>query len=90
MANRPSYGLRNREPGNYTLNTSQGSEPAPATYNSNYKLPGLGAIPGENKSLTLGAHQGLLTTARSSGNLISSSNNLTHQQFDAMIPDAAK
>ena len=89
MANRPSYGLRNREPGNYTLNSSQTSanEP-PQSYNANNKLPGLGGIPGENKSLP--PHQGLLTTARSSGNLINSTQNLTNQQFDAMIPEAAK
>lgn len=91
MANRPSYGLRNREPGNYTLNSSQSSanEP-PQSYNANYKLPGLGGIPGENKSLPPSSHQGLLTTARSSGNLINSTQNLTNQQFDAMIPEAAK
>merc|ERR550539_865883 len=38
MANRPSYGLRNREPGNYTLNSSQNlaaaATEAPATYNA--------------------------------------------------------
>ena len=96
MANRPSYGLRNREPGNYTLNsshnTSSSSEAAPATYNANYKLPGLGGIPGENKSLPhYGSNTGLLTTARSSSALPgSSTQNLTNQQFDAMIPDGVR
>ena len=96
MANRPSYGLRNREPGNYTLNTSQtqaGTNEAPATYNANYKLPGLGGIPGENKNTSLpsyGSSQGLLTTARSSSALQTSSQNLTNQQFDSMIPEGAR
>ena len=98
MANRPSYGLRNREPGNYTLNTSQSpttaaTSEAPATYNANYKLPGLGGIPGENKNTSLpsyGSSQGLLTTARSSSALQTSSQNLTNQQFDSMIPEGAR
>ena len=52
MANRPSYGMRNREPGNYTMSASSaGNNEAPATYNANYKLPGLGRDPGEIKSL---------------------------------------
>ena len=60
MANRPNYGLRSREPGNYGLNTSlqvelrylqlvsisQAGNEAPATYNRDFKLPGLGGIPG--------------------------------------------
>ena len=98
MANRPSYGLRNREPGNYTLTSpsqNQGTtEAAPATYNANYKLPGLGGIPGENKNTSLpsyGTSQGLLTTARSSSALQTSSQNLTtNQQFDSMIPEGAR
>ena len=97
MANRPSYGLRNREPGNYTMSSSpqaSGNE-APATYNANYKLPGLGGIPGENKNNTslpsYGTGPGLLTTARSSSALpTSSTQNLTNHQFDAMIPEDAR
>ena len=88
MANRPSYGLRNREPGNYTLNSSANiSNEAPATYNANYKLPGLGGIPGENKNTSL-------TTARSSSTLPTSSSlssqNLNNQSFDSMIPDGIR
>merc|ERR1719410_3224381 len=94
MANRPSYGLRNREPGNYTLNSSQNmSNEAPATYNANYKLPGLGGIPGENKNTSLSAGTSL-TAARSSSTLPTtsspSSQNLNNQSFDSMIPDGIR
>ena len=94
MANRPSYGLRNREPGNYTLNSSQNmSNEAPATYNANYKLPGLGGIPGENKNTSLSAGTSL-TAARSSSTLPTSSSpssqNLNNQSFDSMIPDGIR
>jgi len=96
MANRPSYGLRSREPGNYGLNSSMNTaNDAPATYNANYKLPGLGGIPGENKNTTLPTGSslggpGLLQTARSSSTLPTSTQNLTNQQFDAMIPDGMR
>ena len=94
MANRPSYGLRNREPGNYTLNSSHNiSNDAPATYNANYKLPGLGGIPGENKNTSLSAGTSSLTTARSSSTLPTSSSstqNLNNQSFDSMIPDGIR
>merc|ERR1719483_1852051 len=68
---------------------------APATYNANYKLPGLGGIPGENKNTTLPTGSslggpGLLQTARSSSTLPTSTQNLTNQQFDAMIPDVMR
>jgi len=43
MANRPSYGLRSREPGNYTLGGA----------GSNYKLPGLAGIPGSESTSAL-------------------------------------
>ena len=92
MANRPSYGLRNREPGNYTM-SSPGASEAPATYNANYKLPGLGGIPGENKSLgySSGTSPGLLATARSSSALATSSRtDLSSGQFDAMIPEGIR
>ena len=93
MANRPSYGLRSREPGNYGLNSSLNrSNDAPATYNANYKLPGLGGIPGENKNTTLpsGGGPGLLQMARSSSTLPTSTQNLSNQQFDSMIPDGMR
>ena len=96
MANRPSYGLRNREPGNYTMSASSpgANNEAPATYNANYKLPGLGGIPGENKSLgySSGTSPGLLATARSSSALATSSrSDLTSPgQFDAMIPEGVR
>merc|ERR1719362_2370309 len=95
MANRPSYGLRSREPGTYTMSTSSsGNNEAPATYNANYKLPGLGGVPGENKSLgySSGASPGLLATARSSSALATSSRtDLTSPgQFDAMIPEGVR
>ena len=94
MANRPSYGLRNREPGNYTLNSSaNASNEAPATYNANYKLPGLGGIPGENKNTSLSTGNSL-STARSSSTLPTgsslSSQNLNNQSFDSMIPDGIR
>ena len=94
MANRPSYGLRNREPGNYTLNSSATvSNEAPATYNANYKLPGLGGIPGENKNTSLSTGNSL-STARSSSTLPTgsslSSQNLNNQSFDSMIPDGIR
>ena len=94
MANRPSYGLRNREPGNYTLNSSANiSNEAPATYNANYKLPGLGGIPGENKNTSLSTGTSL-STARSSSTLPTSSSlssqNLNNQSFDSMIPDGIR
>ena len=92
MANRPSYGFRKREPGNYTM-SSPGASEAPATYNANYKLPGLGGIPGENKSLgySSGTSPGLLATARSSSALATSSRtDLSSGQFDAMIPDGIR
>jgi len=96
MANRPSYGLRSREPGNYGLNSSLNrSNDAPATYNANYKLPGLGGIPGENKNTTLPSGSslggpGLLQMARSSSTLPTSTQNLSSQQFDSMIPDGMR
>lgn len=71
MANRPSYGLRTREPGNYGLTT----EPAPATYNANYKLPGLGGVPGGERT-TLPATR--------------SSSALSNQQFDSLIPEGMR
>eukprot|EP00092_Neocalanus_flemingeri_P034773 GFUD01037843.1.p1 GENE.GFUD01037843.1~~GFUD01037843.1.p1 ORF type:complete len:1576 (+),score=260.87 GFUD01037843.1:158-4885(+) len=96
MANRPNYGLRSREPGNYGLNSSPNNpNDAPATYNANYKLPGLGGIPGENKNTTLPSGSslggpGLLQTARSSSTLPTSTQNLTTKQFDSMIPDGMR
>jgi protein scribble len=96
MANRPSYGLRSREPGNYGLNSSLNrSNDAPATYNANYKLPGLGGIPGENKNTTLPSGNslggpGLLQMARSSSTLPTSTQNLSSQQFDSLIPDGMR
>jgi len=93
MANRPSYGLRSREPGNYGLNTSlQQTTEAPATYNRDYKLPGLGGIPGEDHRRSANIPNGGsgLSGARSSSTLSSSHSALTNTQFEALIPDAAK
>merc|ERR1719153_66086 len=95
MANRPSYGLRSREPGNYGLNTSlqhQTTE-APATYNRDYKLPGLGGIPGEDhrrSAATLSNGGASMSGARSSSTLSASHTALTNQQFETMIPDSMR
>ena len=95
MANRPSYGLRNRKPGNYTMSASSpGNNEAPATYNDNYTLPGLGGVPGENKSLgySSGNSPGLLATARSSSALATSSrSDLTSPgHFDSLVSEGVK
>merc|ERR1719367_647664 len=92
MANRPSYGLRTREPGNYGLNTSlQAGTEAPATYNRDFKLPGLGGIPGEDQQrrATVANGQPSLSNARSSSTLPTHSG-LTNNQFDALIPDSLR
>jgi len=92
MANRPNYGLRSREPGNYGLNTSlQAGTEAPATYNRDFKLPGLGGIPGEDQQrrATVANGQPSLSNARSSSTLPTHSG-LTNNQFDALIPDSLR
>merc|ERR1719220_1334531 len=83
MANRPNYGLRSREPGNYGLNTSlQAGTEAPATYNRDFKLPGLGGIPGEDQQrrATVANGQPSLSTARSSSTLP------THSTHSTTLP----
>jgi protein scribble len=86
MANRPNYGLRTREPGNYGLSTSLHTAEAPATYNKDFKLPGLGGIPGEERRATLPNGSGLLA-ARSSSTLPSP---VSNHQFDALIPESMR
>ena len=88
MANRPNYGLRSREPGNYGLNTSlqPNSDAAPATYSRDFKLPGLGGIPGEEAQRRVTLPNGSMSAARSSSTLPG----LSTTQFDAMIPDSMR
>ena len=90
MANRPNYGLRSREPGNYGLNTSlQTGTEAPATYSRDFKLPGLGGIPGEDqRRATLPNGGSGLSGARSSSTLPTAG--ISNSQFDSLIPDSAR
>merc|ERR1719278_2222414 len=90
MANRPNYGLRSREPGNYGLNTSlQPGLEAPATYNRDYKLPGLGGIPGEDQRRTT-LHNGTGVSAARSSSTLPTHGSLTSGQFEALIPDSVR
>ena len=85
-----NYGLRSREPGNYGLNTSlQPGLEAPATYNRDYKLPGLGGIPGEDQRRTT-LHNGTGVSAARSSSTLPTHSSLTSGQFEALIPDSVR